>query len=294
MSKIQGHCRDGSRVTRCAFVALCILAGVLSMSDASWALRLKAEGYYADLEASLIAGGNGVAGTSESLFARVRNHGGDDAESVTIALRLDESLLMNDPACAMTGSGAYVCELEQPLPVDSEYLHEFVVSIDPWFAGASAAGVLASSELSDPVPDNSFAVASLWIERNFDARVDLVPRGVWQGPLGKMVTFRVSNEGPSAAVAQELRLTVEGESLPPAASDCGMIVYGACSSDQTFVSIGVGESVDVDVAIPEPLPEGPGYVLRLRATASASEDWNGTNDVASFRYSLPLFESGFE
>lgn len=284
----------GARAARLAFATLCVGAGVLSMSDIGWALRLKAEGYYADLQAELYGPEFVVAGTESAVTAHIFNNGPEPVEQYTLLLKMDGVVTVLAPGCERTYvDGVYSCVFDAPLPVYESATHDIGLRFHTSFEGATAVGMLATSPLFDPDPVNSFSVASMWVALNYDLRLEIDPDGARPGPDGPRLLVRVSNDGPSLAFNLHFETALSGEASGSAPFECITEHEGYCHYEP-WVDLYPGGYVEFDVTLPTASATGLGYALEMRIVAPADADIDPVNNSATYRYSIPLFASGFE
>lgn len=280
-----------ARVARGTFAALCVGVGVLSVSDAGWALRLRTQGYYADLQAYLFAPTEAVAGQTVNYFASVYNNGPDPVDAVTLALRVDGSVLA--PGCEWVEEDAYVCRLETPLPVYGYLDLDIPMQVDPFAVGPAVVGVLATSSLQDLVPHNSFAVASTWVTRRYDVQVAVDPSGIWHTPQGRMLPVHVWHTGYSGASGLSVTATFSGEGSGEAWLECISQVQAYCYGP-SWITLYPGGHVQLAVLLPEASAGGDGYVVQVRVHTPEGEDSYTWNNQTLFHQSVSLFASGFE
>lgn len=280
-----------ARVARGTFAALCVGVGVLSVSDAGWALRLRAQGYYADLQTYLYAPPEAFAGQTVGYFGHVFNNGPDAVDDVTLAVRVDGEVLM--PGCEWVEQGAYTCRLDVPLPVYGYASFDLPVRIDPFHVGPAVIGVLATSALQDLVPHNSFHVGSTWVTRRYDVQVAVDPSGIWYTPQGRMLPVHVWHTGFSGASGLAATATYSGGQSGDASLECVEQVHAYCYGP-SWITMYPGGHVQLALLLPDDAVGDAGYVVQVRVHTPDGEDTYTWNNQTLFHHSVSLFASGFE
>lgn len=284
-----------AQVARWVFGASCVAVGVLSLTDAGWALRLKAQGYYADLETYLFAPSSElVAGApAASFWADVYNNGPDPVDAVRLSLRISDGMTVEAPDCELTANNTYVCIREVPLPVYGYAGFEIPVAVDMFSTGPVTMGVLATSDLQDPVPENSFGVAAAWATRRYDVQITIDPAGIWPSGEGLMLPIQIHNVGPSFASGVGVYGTFSGDVVGDAWIQC-IHQSSAFCFNQASIDLYPDGVAHLAVRLPPASATSEGYALDLRLQTHGVEDMAAENNTASYRFSIPLFASGFE
>jgi hypothetical protein len=258
-------------------------------------VRLKFEGYYADLQVALDTPGLFIAGRDAFIAAQVTNHGPAEVDDFRFVLYVDGGLAVQHSWCELRPDSRWHCEIPSViLDVGYSIRPDILVVVPPHAEGACAIGVLATSNRFDPVPENNFAVDACWIARKVALQVQVVHQSILQGASGPEVEFAIANLGPSLAEDVRLSARIEGdvEDLP---MECVVSAGQPCPTGPgPYFAFEPGALHFFRVRVPEFDAVRAQWELVIRADSRPGEELNPwDNTVRVFRASA-LFRSGFE
>lgn len=258
-------------------------------------MRLKFEGYYADLQVALDTPGLFIAGRDAFIAAEITNHGPADVDDSRFVLYVDGGLVVQHPWCELRPDSRWHCEIPSViLGVGYSIRPDILVVVPPDAEGSCAIGVLATSNRFDPVPENNFAIDACWIARKVALQVQVVHQSILQGASGPEVEFAIANLGPSLAEDVRLSARIEGDvgDLP---IECVVSAGQPCPAwFGLYLTLEPGALHFFRVRVPEFDAERVRWELVIRADARPGEELNPWDNTARFIRASALFRSGFE
>jgi hypothetical protein len=282
-------------MARALFTVSTLAIGIFAIVDPGWALRLKLEGYYSDLQLMLDVPEHLIAGESAEITASVMNLGPSDVDEYRLLIDTNLWLLdaLDSPACEFIQPGLlFECVSSEPLLSGDWISTRF--SLHPSFdaEGSCAIGALAASDHFDPEPANSFDVAGCWVSRRVDLVASVSPKTLWWGQSGLEIEFVVTNTGPSLAEDVLISARIE-DAGSGSASRCLRQDQGACRTEWT-IDLPPGATVYFHAPVPDSTVQTEAWDLVLTANPRAGEELAPNDNSARFEFRARVFKSGFE
>ncbi len=238
-----------------------------------------------DLGITKTSDGTAVAGTNQTYTITVTNNGLSDAANVTVTDALPAGItFVSDSLGACTAVGAVVTCSIQTMTNQAEVVLDLVVAVSDAATNPTVNAVAASSDSTDPNPDNNTATDSTDITYQADLTLS---KSAMPSPAtpGQDITWTlvVSNSGPSIAnnvVVTDVLPT--GATYQSASSGCSEI-----SGTVTCVASAVPAGGQVSFTITAKLASSlTGTITNSASTVSDTPDPDPENNTSTDETSL--------